>query len=317
MRVHAMATGKAGHESPYVLWGRNFLYVADAVFNFLSDGDRSLVLADVLHDFLEQPHRCEEARYALVRIEDVHPREDVSQLRWINEYLISERVPYSIALIPVHVDKGKRVTRLSDEVSSPMVRTLRGVVGWRVRLMLHGYTHQYDGFTPRDWEFWDEQRGRPLNDSAEWAADRVRRGMDELAAVNLRAHGWVTPHYMASEEHYRAFARLFKVAYERQFFFDNQVGGLLLFYPYPVVDLFGRLMIPETLGSPVTTGSVQEMLRTAERLKVVRCGVASAYIHLDQDRQVYRDLISGLKRLGYRFVGVGIDSPFWRSLQRP
>ena len=83
--------------------------------------------------------------------------------------------------------------------------------------MLHGFTHQYDGFTATDWEFWDERSDRPVG-GVEWAADRVRRGVEELAAVNLRSYGWVTPQYMAPEEHYNVFARMMPIAYERQFF---------------------------------------------------------------------------------------------------
>lgn len=312
-KVLAVARGKAGEESPYAVWARNVLYIADPAFSYLANADRSLVLADILHDFLEQPH--DDARHALIRIEDVHPGEQVPRLRWIDAYLASERVPYSIALIPVSVDRWGRVTRLSDQAAAPMAQTIRAVVAKGARLMLHGFTHQYDGFTPTDWEFWDERSNRPVG-GAEYAAGRVRQGMEELAAVNLRPYGWVTPHYMASEEHYAVFARLLPIAYERQFFFDSRAGGLLLFYPYPSVDIFGRFVIPETLESPRDIGSVEEILQAAERLKTVRCGVASAYIHIDQVRQDHRALVSGMRRSGFRFVGVGVDSPIWRFLLR-
>jgi uncharacterized protein YdaL len=309
--VVATARARTGEESPYVVRGGNLLYVADAVFNYLASGDRSLVLADVLHDFLGQPH--EEARYALIRIEDVHPRENVMRLRWIADYLAAEGVPFSVAVIPVHSNGRGSEARISDPDRTGFVEALRYMVsrgGW---IMLHGYTHQYDGVTRHDWEFWDERSNRPLpEDSEAWALNRVRRAQRELAAVRLRAYAWVTPHYMASEADYRAFARLFPVAYERQFFYDPRLGGLLLFYPYAAVDLLGRGMVPETLDTPEGSWRAGDLLATAERLKVVRCGVASFYIHVEEVRQVYPELVAGLKSLGFTFVDPGPRSPIWR-----
>jgi len=309
--VVAIARAHTGEESPYVVRGGNLLYVADAVFSYLTNGDRSLVLADVLHDFVGQPH--EEARYALIRIEDVHPRENVMRLRWIADYLAAEDAPFSVAVIPVHNNGRGAEARISDEDRTRFVAALQYMVsrgGW---IVLHGYTHQSDGVTRHDWEFWDESNNRPLHeDSEEWALDRVRRAQRELAAVHLQAYAWVTPHYMASEAHYRAFARLFPVAYERQFFYDPRLGGLLLSYPYAAVDLFGRRVVPETLDTPEGSWRAADLLATAGRLKVVRCGVASFYIHVEEVRQVYRELVVGLKSLGFTFVDPGPRSPIWR-----
>jgi uncharacterized protein YdaL len=314
--VLATAVAPSGEESPYVVHGGNLFYVADAVFDYLTSGDRSLVLADVLHTFLGQAH--EEARYALIRIEDVHPRENVMRLRWIADYLASEGVPFSIAVIPVHRDGRGREARISDPERARFVEALRYMRvrgGW---IMLHGYTHQYDGVTRRDWEFWDEQRNRPLPEASEaWALERVRRGQAELTAVGLPAYAWVTPHYMAEEAHYRAFARLFPIAYERQFLYDERIGGLLLFYPYASIDLFGRRVVPETLDTPEGAWRAGDLLAVADRLRVVRCGVASFYIHVEEVRQVYGALVAGIKQRGYTFVDPGPRSPVWRFLPPP
>lgn len=314
-RVLAAVASRTGEEVPYAVQGGNMLFVADAVFSHLTDGDRSLILADLLHDFLRQPHDC--PRYALIRVEDVNPFDQPARLRWIADYLASERVPFSLAVIPVHVDERGRTTPLSHPGREAVVHALRHATARGGRIFLHGFTHQYDGVTVKDWEFWDERTGQPVQDSETWAAERVSRGLRELAAVGLRASGWVTPHYMASEAHYRGFARILPTAYERQFFHDPQAGGLLLFYPYAAVDLFGRRVVPETMDSPETVLSTRTMLEVADRLRVVRCGVASFYIHVDQVRQDYRTLIAGVKQRGYTFVDAGPSSPIWRPLPPP
>ncbi|GAI50943.1 unnamed protein product, partial [marine sediment metagenome] len=61
--------------------------------------------------------------------------------------------------------------------------------------ILHGYTHQYDGVTGIDYEFWDESNNKPVKeDSEEFVQERVISALNILRNAGLSTDIWETPH---------------------------------------------------------------------------------------------------------------------------
>jgi uncharacterized protein YdaL len=289
---------------PYLVKGRNLYYFADPVFSYLQNGGKSLVLADMLHDILYQD--CSNQKLALARVEDVHPDSDPRRIKAVADIFYSRGVPFSISLIPVYKDPKKGTElHLSDPEQAPVVDALRYAQARGAKFIIHGYTHQYDGITADDWEFWDEINNTPVpEDSYEWVADRLTAAKAEFEAVSLPYFAWETPHYTASELDYSVFKDFFETSYERRRYYSPD-SSLLQFFPYPVIDQFGKLIIPETLDSPENPNvpwSPNDIVAAAERLSVVRDGYASFYIHLDRRNKDYKTIITGIKNLGYTFI---------------
>jgi uncharacterized protein YdaL len=102
-RCEVIATlSSEGGAIPYILRSGNFWYVADCPFEYVSETDRYLLFADLLHDMLGEDHP--RSHRVLIRIEDVHPLEDPNRLRAVANLLHSEKVPFLISLIPYYVN---------------------------------------------------------------------------------------------------------------------------------------------------------------------------------------------------------------------
>ncbi|GAI13898.1 unnamed protein product, partial [marine sediment metagenome] len=81
--------------------------------------------------------------------------------------------------------------------------------------VFHGYTHQYDGETGIDFEFWDESKNKPIEgDSEEFAQRRVISALNILKKAKLSTDIWETPHYKASEVDYKIFKKIFPIIYD-------------------------------------------------------------------------------------------------------
>lgn len=99
------------------------------------------------------------------------------------------------------------------------------------------------------------------------------------------------------------------------YFVDD--GGTLRFsnqfFPYPIeTDYYGQRIAPENLycyaasaymGEPPST--VPAMLYQARLNQAVRDGWASFFFHWYQDIRVLKELVRGLKNMGYEFVTLG------------
>ena len=57
---------------------------------------------------------------------------------------------------------------------------------------------------------------------------------------------WETPHYAASDLDYRVIHRFFETVFERRIAANTMNSDQL--FPYPVIDLYGQFIIPESLG---------------------------------------------------------------------
>jgi uncharacterized protein YdaL len=329
-------------EVPYVVHGANFWYVADIPFTYIAMYDRYLILTDLLHDILginqqERPEHLERQEHhrGLIRIEDVHGKASPQKLREIADYLHSEGVAFSVAVIPVYYDpKGvynwgaSQTIRLSKK--REVVAALKYMVARGGEIVLHGLTHQWDsesnprsGVSAEDYEFYRvrlDAEGKQVlegpvpEDSLEWVSERVEQALIELKAADLTPIAWETPHYLASELDNKYFGRRFNLMIHRGIYFVIGPDGVIhftnQFFPYVIYrDVYGQKLAPENLfcfatrafmGEPPST--VPTMLYQARLNLAVRDSWASFFFHWYQDIRALKELVRGLKAMGYEFV---------------
>jgi hypothetical protein len=255
----------------------------------------------VFLDILNEVYGIERGKIALVRLEDINATTDPQKLLSITDFLRSEGVPFTLALIPVYVDKNGRKIRLSqDRDFRIMVKNALLDGG---EFVLHGDTHQYDGVTAEDYEFWDERTNTPI-DGADYAEQRVADALMEVEFSGLRPYlvGWETPHCKASEEAYAVFEKYFELLYE-----GPRWGYDLKFTPYPV-ETENNLYVPSNLGyvrvdSPDV--NVSTILQEATLLAGLKHGaLASFHYHPFMGLERLRTIIQGLKEQGWTFKSV-------------
>ena len=329
--VSAMALHTStGNTTPYVVHAGNLWYIADIPFTYISENDRYLVFADLLHDMLEIPH--EHTKRALLRLEDIDPE----TLKKTADYLYSQHVPFGISVIPYFKDplgytaKGlSRSVKMTDVPA--FIDALKYMESKGGRIILHGYTHQYgeienafSGITGHDYEFFrvsvdlktsTTTRFESLDeDSYDWVNDRVTSALSLLSQSGLSANIWETPHYVASDLDNRYFAQKFPAIIGRVLYFnqDDPMHHIGQFFPYVIQkDSYGQKILPENLGciSPVSwfnfpVRNVDDVVLSAKKNLVIRDAWASMYYHPYLGLSYLQQLIPEIKKLGYQFVAV-------------
>jgi uncharacterized protein YdaL len=336
--VLGLAAHADGSTAPWAVRSGGFTYVGEVPFPFLSADDRYLAFADLLFDLYAPATRTRHR--ALVRIEDVGPQSDPKQLRAIADYLWKRRVPFAVAAFVEYNDPagrysgGKPVHRMLSKTPE-LVAALRYLVAHGGTLVMHGDTHAYAGgpnpygVSAEDFEFYRAHvdstnrvvlDGPVAEDSAAWALSRLTAARAEWAAAGIPAPGiFEFPHYAASAADYRAVSAdpAVTARYERAMYFSGVLSGRAVnsakyasqFFPYPVRDVYGAAVIPETLGNVDLKGFNQhharlpeDVLASAKRQLVVRDGVASFFYHPFLGLQYLPQLVEGIQALGYTFV---------------
>ena len=305
--VHATARNRTGELYPYVIQSGRFWYFADSPFSFVSEGDRYLVFADLLHDILGVPHAA--ARRALVRIEDVSPDQDPASLRAIADYLHSQRVPFQVALIPIYRDPERGVEiYLSDRPE--FAEAVRYMAARGGTVVMHGVTHQYRAASGDDFEFWNDLEDGPLpSDGRRDVLDRkLELGLRECFRNGIYPLSWETPHNAASERTYRLLSDYFTVFHERVM--AAPALATTQYFPYPVRDLYGRFVVPENLGFvPLGSTDTRPVLDAARSMLAVRDGIASFYFHPFMPLDLLKQMVRGVRDRGYRFISLREFSP--------
>lgn len=319
--------------APYIVRGANLTFIADNPLALIGDDDRFLAFADILHEVVGQPHH--DNLRAFVRIEDVSPVTPPEAIYRLTDLLAAEHIPFALAVVPAYEDPQGRYhdgTPLSLILADRplLVQALRYAEAHGGRIVQHGYTHQYgktpnpfSGVTTDDYEFYrvtqDDHgqtvlQGPPSEESEAWVAARVTAGTRILQQAGLTPIAWETPHYLASPLAYRVFARYFPVAVDRGVTYVTDGAGAQHLWelrtPYLIErDLYGQRRIPETLGYVNPTGALTgeitlpaEMVARAAALRTVRDGCASFFFHWHLDPAYLRDIITGLRALGYHFA---------------
>ena len=330
--AHRPATDTQPEASwPYVVHAGNLWYFADSPFTYVSEEDRYLVFCDLIHDIVGIDHAP--SHRALIRIEDVDPTVVPKDLTDIATYLKSQSAPFEVSVIPVFNDplgvlNGGVAWQVKLSDASPVVRALERMVSDGGRIILHGYTHQYDatpnpynGLTSDDCEFfistWSDESGKtdlvgPVpEDSVEWVNGRIDAGLAELSANGFTPVAWETPHYASSALDAVEFGRRFDLVSGRQLYFgsfEQYFAGQ--FYPYVIErDIYGQKVLPENLGNvepePFYDYPARfpvDIVRAAQKNLVIRDGWASAYFHPGLDLGYLADIVQGVKALGYAYV---------------
>jgi uncharacterized protein YdaL len=335
----AEAAHPDGRTVPWAVRSGNLTYVAELPFSYVGPNDRYLAFTDLLFDLLA-PSTPERHR-ALVRLEDVGPHSDPAQLRQIADFLSARHVPFSVAVFVEYDDPTGQHTKggggqpvhwmLHDKPD--VVAALKYMVEHGGTLISHGDTHQYGtvpnpyGVSAEDFEFYRahvaadgsvQLDGPVAEDSAAWATGRLTAARAEWAAAGLPpAQIFEFPHYAASAVDYQAISPLVQARYERAMYFSGVLNGGPIdpnryasqYFPYPVRDVYGAPVIPETLGNVQTQQYNQhearmpaEMLDSARRQLVVRDGTASFFYHPFLGLTYLPQLIDGIQRLGYTFT---------------
>ncbi len=295
--VHAWAKNSAGRQIPYALQSGNFWYVADNPFTYIHEQDRYLVLADLIAPMMGRDITC--TPRALARMEDLSPNDQGADLKRMLDALNRVKIPFLATVIPLFVDNNTvPVTQIGWTQNSAALNQLRRIPSIRGRIFQHGYTHQFEnlknpfGISGDDWEFWRvelDASGNRITSTpipgmtATSALQRIQTGRNILVnlstrSVNLTPVGWTTPHYEADPGYYATFNQVYNRVMERRIY---QVGTVIAgqFFPYPVRDVNGTLMLPETLGS-VQPNYLLPMLEEAARAnRVLRCPWAGHFFH--------------------------------------
>jgi uncharacterized protein YdaL len=299
--VVATAINQKKVSSPYVVKSGNFWYFADKPLSYMGEGNRYLVLCDLLHDILGINHPS--SMRAMVRIEDVSIDDDPDDLTKIAHWLSDRHIPFGIAIIPIFRDPTHSLEiRLGDRKST--VNAIHTMIALGGTPIMHGITHQVHGLSGDEYEFWDELGNRALGgDSAEFVMRRLRMGFAECFANNIYPVAFEVPHYGASEIDYRTLAQVFSSFYERPMVVPDDTTAQMV--PYPIVDQYGRHIIPETLGYlPEDDPDPLKLVGYARTMRVVRDGTASFYFHPFLRQKLLEQVVQGVSDLGYHFISL-------------
>jgi uncharacterized protein YdaL len=323
---------------PWAVRSGNLTYIGDQPFAYVDETDRTMAVADLLFDALA-PGTAARHR-ALVRLEDISPASDPTEMRAAADYLYSQNVPFSFNIIPVYKDpRGvynngtPETVRLRD--APDVVSAIKYLLNHGGTLVMEGYTHQYSniddpytGVTGDDFEFYlshidandDVILDGPVpNDSTSWAQGRLDSGFKEFAAAKLaKPTIFVSPHYAGSQADYKAFAASFRARYDRTLYFNGQLTGAKpnythifgQYFPYVVKDVYGQTVLPENLGDyePIELNNhpirlPADIVNEARQNLVVRDGFASFFYDPSNGVDPLRQIVSGIKALNaYTFV---------------
>lgn len=333
----ATATRADGTTFPWAVRSGNLTYIGEIPFAYMTDNDRYIAFSDMLYDLLA-PTTVARHR-AAVRIEDVGPDADPTELKAVANYLYSIKVPFTVAVYSHYRDpKGVMNNGIAEDYtlkSRPQVVTaLKYMQGHGGTLLMHGDTHQldalnnpYDGVSADDFEFYTAHidannnviyDGPAAQDSASWASGRVASSnMDWLLAGLKTPTIFEPPHYAASAVDYQTFNTLFSTRYDRGLYFPGLLTGGTIdpskldgqFFPYSVRDVYGTAVIPENIGNieplPFNNHPARlpaDLIANAKANLAVRDGTASFFYHPYLGTDYLKQTVTGIQGLGYTFV---------------
>ncbi|WP_339749262.1 DUF2334 domain-containing protein [uncultured Maricaulis sp.] len=337
-RVEVLAQMQAadGELVPWALRSGALTWVSESPMPFADEDDRYLVFADILSRTLAPD--APGVRQALMRIEDIGPDADPEQIRTLLAAIEALNVPFAATVYDTFVDpnghfSNGRERRFTLSERPYLASALRDMARAGGTLIMHGQTHQHGdianpnfGVSGGDYEFFRaglDSAGRfellgPLgDDSGPMWDDRIDLAFSHWADAGLpRPWLFTSPHYAASPSAYRSMGERFPARLERVLYFSGEARGDPVsgdelygeqFFPYPVRDIRGDVILPETLGNWAPDGSIhgrsmEAMLETARRNLVLRDSYASFFFHWYLDPARLTQLTSSLQAMGYEFV---------------
>lgn len=313
-------------KTPYVLRKGDNFYIADNPVSVIDERDRYLILADVLFDFLKLAPRTQK-RYALARIEDIHPAYDLKLLYQTIEVFRRRQIPFAMTVIPRYVGADNPGMDATENVK--FVRMIHYAVDNGASILVHGYEHQIGvdlgcgvTYSGEGYEFWDVCKNRPLPfDSEAFVQARLDKAKHILDQAKLRYAGWVTPHYAASELALRVIHQNFGRILQRMDYFlkgrpYSRNNTTDQFFPYTIFhDYYGLHVWPENLGylplsdDGAVMRSPDDMIENARLNKVVRDAWASFFWHpflinTPHGIESLEKTVDGIRAEGYEFVSL-------------
>lgn len=341
-KATVMATAKHSFTNevlPWALKSGNKYYVAEIPFSYVHEGDRYLVFADLLFDFLDQQPKSAK-KYALIRLEDVNPMSDQGLLDKAMGILKKHTVVPHIALTPVY-ETPTQTVRMEN---SPLFLNLMQ------RYNEEGSVYLWRGNKS------PYVASAPTATMAELQAS-MEDGFTSLKQAGIAPKFWVNPLYTGSTLDNIMTGKVFQWIVGRGTFVDTKIKPLTTppldltfdltdasrtqartdylskvvavdtgnaisfgqYFPFEIYgNQYGQKVVPENLGN-VTPGTrnVAAILADAKRNLVLRDIWASMYYHPyllsgtlnpeNANPAVPTDLenaITGLKTLGYEFVSL-------------
>jgi len=277
----------------------NFLYVSylPLAIPYL---DEPIPFFNALHETFG--HHEKQAT-ALVRLEDLnqYTYRNTQSLNDLGNYLSSEKIPFHFGIIPRYINPAKEIDLTIDQ-DIDFLHSLRLLISKNGVPVLHGYTHQYDGETAVDFEFWDESKNKPIEgDSEEFAEERVVRALDILKKAGLSTDIWETPHYKASEVDYKIFKKIFPIIYDDR----NSINAPFIFKRN------NTIFSPFELYHVSPLGSTNGIITNAK--KIYDCFEDPSisffyhpYLFRDEDlgEKSLNEIINSLRDIGYKFHSI-------------
>ncbi len=341
-KATVMATAKhtfTNEVLPWALKAGNKYYVAELPFSYVHEGDRYMVFADLLFDFLDQQPKSAK-KYAVIRLEDVNPMSDQGLLDKAVGLMKKHTVVPHIAVTPVY-ETPTQTVRMEN---SPLFLNLMQRYEQEGSIFLWRGNKSPSVASP------------PTASMAELLAN-LEDGFKSLKQAGIAPKFWVNPGYLGSTLDNVMTGKVFSWTLGRGTYTDPKIkpmapppvdltfdltdatriqsrsdylskvvvsdtaNGISFgqFCPYEIYgNQYGQKLFPENLGN-VTPGTrnAAAILADAKRNVVLRDIWASMFYHpyllsgtLNPENANpavptdLENLITGLKTLGYEFVSL-------------
>jgi uncharacterized protein YdaL len=322
---------------PWAVRSGNLTYIGEIPFAYISEGDRYLILCDLLFDALASATTTRHR--ALVRLEDLNPLSNTTAVQQTADWLHAQGIPFGFHITARYLDPNGHynggvpqdvpLSTRPNMIAAILYMQQRGGV-----LIHHGYTHQfsnidnpYTGVTGDDCEFYRITSSGstltyvgpvPPDTGTSYALGRFSSYKAELNADGFAMPTISTfPDYAASVPDYQAAAQTFTTRAERSLYFPGVLTRQPIdytrpvgqFFPYSVQDVYGSKVLADSLGGidPTVFMGIPprlpaDIIADAQRTLVVRDGVASFFYNPEDPLSYLQQTVQGLIGLGYQFV---------------
>lgn len=287
----------AYNKYPFIINEDNLYYISRW------DLEDSYIFEDSLNDFYNI--RDFDKGKIFIRIEDVHPFRDTTQLRKIADYLYSKNIPFMIALIPTYVDTKTHAITTMD-MNSDFIETIQYMQEKGGSIVLHGYTHQLgnEEVSGEGYEFWDMKNDKPIDGDIElYIRDRILSGLRPCIENNIYPLAFEAPHYAMNINGYKVLKKHFST-YVGQYQ-NNNYNFATSSTPFTIKDSesFNKLM-PENLGyvDEQDDFSVDTIKENFKKLSMVRGYSGGVFFHSYLDIEYLKEIVEFLEEENVDFI---------------
>ena len=343
--VLATARRTDGTTEPWAIRSGQLTYIAEIPFSYVGPTDRYFAAADLLALLANPAHVNRKRALVRIEDvgPDADPAELRQVADYLSAQHVPFTVGIIPKYVDPkgYYNDGKPVS-ITLAQAPKVVSALKYMQSKGGTLIMHGYTHQYgtlnnpyNGVTGDDFEFYTAHidsanyvvyDGPVPADSATWAQSRITAASTAFRDAGLAVPTiFEAPHYAASATDYAVFAKNFAVRYDRVLYFGgwcpsgacgtgtpNYQHMYGQYFPYLVRDVYGTVVLPEQLGDvepePFNNNPARlpaDLLAGARAASVVTDGVQSFYYHPYLGTGYLKQLVSGIKGMGYQFVSAG------------